>query len=127
VVYYLYMGSIWNRTPFYHLQEDLYDYGRHDKNLSATRYKEIRQQAFHVMDVHFDYLYSVCNTQEDRNKLFWQLLAWLDDASEKELMRSKYYGVDKGFARADKKKCRERRRKQFASKVRHLLKNVLLD
>jgi len=89
---------------FYHLGEDLYDYGRHEKNLSATRNKEIRRQAFHVMNVHFDYLYSECHTQMEQNRLLYEMLALLDDSKEKKMIRKKYYKINKGFACTDRKK-----------------------
>lgn len=90
---------------FFHIKEDLYDYGRHEANLSAVyRGKQIRHQAFHVMDVHFDFLYGECHTQEDKNCILWSMLALLDDPAEIADVRRRFYVLDKKFAAADRKK-----------------------
>ena len=74
------------------------------------------------MDVHFEYLYSKCYTQQERNRLFWEMLVLLDDKSEKKVMRKRYYKIDKNFARTDRKK----RRKRSIFRVKNFLKRTLL-
>ena len=82
---------------FYHISEDLYDYGRHEGNLTVTRQKEIAHKAFYVMNLHFDFLYSKCNSQKDRNRFFYELLALLKDPRERMYYRGKYYSLDRKF------------------------------
>lgn len=94
---------------FYHIAEDLYDYGRHDANLSATRQKDIAHKAFDVMMMHFDFLYSECHTQEDKNKFFYELLALLKDPVEQQEQRQKFYELDSVFAKQDKKQIRNKK------------------
>lgn len=91
---------------FYHIAEDLYDYGRHDSNLSAVyKGKQIRHQAFHVMERHFDFLYEQCHAQEDKNRLLWAMLSMLDDQKEILAVRRRFYALNKRFA------CEDRRRR----------------
>lgn len=87
---------------FYHISEDLYDYGRHDANLTVTRQKDISHKAFDVMMMHFDFLYLECHTQEDRNRFFNELLALLKDPVEQREQRHKFYKIDSAFAKTDK-------------------------
>lgn len=90
---------------FYHIAEDLYDYGRHEANLSAVyRGRQIFHQAFHVMDVHFDFLYGQCITQEDQNRMLSGMLAWLDDPKEIAEVRNRFYALNEGFAREDRRR-----------------------
>ena len=88
---------------FYHLSEDLYDYGRHDANLSATRQNDISYQAYKVMNKHFEFLLSECHTQEDRNRFFYALLTLLDDSHKKRMARNRFYALDAFFAKTDRK------------------------
>lgn len=88
---------------FYHLAENLYDYGRHDASLSSTRQVEIMQQTFLVKNMHFDFLLSECNTQENRNRFFLSMLANLPNAKERKRQRRYYYSLDTSFACTDKK------------------------
>lgn len=99
---------------FYHIPEDLYDYGRHDANLSATRQKEIGHKAFDVMMLHFDFLLSECHTQEERNRFFHELLVLLADPAEKKMQRRRFYALDKEYKKAD-------RRRIFRNRVRSAL------
>lgn len=100
---------------FYHIAEDLYDYGRHEANLSAVyRGKQISHQAFHVMDTHFDFLYGECRTQEDKNRLLSSMLALLDDPKEIARVRSRFYALDRAFASTDRKK-------RFAQRMHSLM------
>ena len=99
---------------FYHIPEILYNYGRHDANLSAVyRGKQIRHQAFHVMDVHFDFLYGQCHTQEDQNRILQGMLLLLDDPEEIAQVRGRFYALNKGFARFDRKQ-------RLLKKLRHI-------
>lgn len=100
---------------FYHIPEDLYDYGRHDANLSATRQKDIAHQAFVVMDMHFDFLLSECRAQKDRYQFFYELLALLTDSEEKEQQRQRFYNLDPTFAKADRKLRRNQKIKSVFS------------
>ena len=92
----------YQRTQFYHLKEDLYDYGRHEKNLSATRQQEIHKQAFLVMNKYFDFFYSECYTQDEKNRLFNEMLKLIDDPYENKKERKRFYKKDKKFAKQDK-------------------------
>lgn len=94
---------------FYHLSEDLYDYGRHDNNLSATRQNEIAHKAFDVMMTHLDFLLSECHTVAERNRLYYELLALLKDEDEKKAQCLKFYSMDKAFAKEDKSHARNRK------------------
>ncbi len=87
---------------FYHIREDLYDYGRHDANLSATRQKEIAHKAFDVMVKHFDFLYSQCVFKEDRFRFFDELLALLNEPSENKYQRGIFYNIDVEYKKYDK-------------------------
>ena len=99
---------------FYHLNEDLYDYGRHEANLSATRKKEIAGKAFDVMNKHFDFILSKCESQEDRIRFFRSLLELLLDKEKMKQYRKKYYSLDKGFAAYDiKRRIRQKLRVTF--------------
>lgn len=97
---------------FLHIKENLYYYGVHDKNLTSTRQKEIRHQAYYVMNHHFDFLISQCTTQEDKNRYYWRTLDLLEDSTENKSVRKRYYKFDKAFRQADIK----RRIKNFVFK-----------
>lgn len=90
---------------FYHIADDLYDYGRHESNLSAVyRGRQIRRQAYHAMDVHFDFLYGECHTQEEQNRFLWAMLRLLWDSEEEAAdVRRRFYRLNHGFAAADLK------------------------
>lgn len=114
---------------FYHIQEDLYDYGRHEANLSATRQKDISHKAFEVMMLHFDYLYSECHTQEDKNRFFCELLALLKDPIEQKEQRYEFYKLDSAYAKEDRKVIRKQKWQEirmnsfrFFSKLKRLVK-----
>ena len=92
-----------SKGRFYHISEDLYDYGRHDANLTVTRQKDISHKAFDVMMMHFDFLYSECHLQEDKNRFFYELLALLKDPVEQQEQRYRFYKIDAVFAREDKR------------------------
>lgn len=106
------------KGKFYHIPEDLYDYGRHEANLSSTRQKEIAHKAYEVMMMHFDFLYSECHTQEDKNHFLNELLALLRDSQEQRKQRAIFYSMYTSFARDDKR----RRRKQKINTIVTLLK-----
>lgn len=100
---------------FLHIPENLYAYGRHENNLSATRQKEIRRQAYRVMNIHYDFLISLCTVQSDRNQYYWTALGLIDDPSQRQDVRKKYYTLDPAFQRAD-------RRRRLQRSVRHVLR-----
>lgn len=109
---------------FYHIAEDLYDYGRHEANLSAVyKGKPINHQAFHVMNTHFDFLYGECRTQAEKNRFLRGMLSMLDDPEEKEEVRKRFYALNKAFAFAEwkdgvRKQLQEKREKLFCSPVK---------
>ena len=82
---------------FYHIQEDLYDYGTHDKSLTSTRQSEIAHRAFDVMMKNFDYLYSICSKGEEQYRFFDELLALLSDQYERKAQRKKFYHINGDF------------------------------
>lgn len=108
---------------FYHIAEDLYDYGRHEANLSAVyRGRQIRRQAFHAMDVHFDFLYGECHTQAEQNQFLWAMLGLLWDSEEEASdVRRRFYRLNHGFAAADLRK-RMKLRLQWSMPMRALRK-----
>ena len=89
---------------FIHINDNLYYYGVHDGNLTSTRQKEIRHQAYYAMNYHFDFLISQCKTQEEKNRYYWRTLELLEDSRENMSVRKKYYRYDKLFKQADIKR-----------------------
>ena len=79
---------------FFHLEEDLYDYGCHDASLTATRMIDIAKQTALVTEMHWDYLLSQCISQDDKNRFFSHYLSLLQNPDEK---RSQIYEMDKAF------------------------------
>lgn len=82
---------------FYHLKENLYNYGCHDQNLSATRKMEISHKAFEVMMKHFERLYSECTTKNEQYRFFDALLDLLSDPREKKETRESFYNKNKDY------------------------------
>ena len=107
---------------FYHIMEDLYNYGRHDKNLSATRQSEIAHRAFDVMMKHFDFLYSECMTKEEQIRFFDALLFLLRDSKEKKEYRKKLYNISDSYKKYDFKR---RIRKTIHKGIVYLPKKIL--
>ena len=70
-------------------------------------------QAFRVMDTHFDFLYGLCHTQEDQNRMLQRMLSLLNDPKEIAQVRSRFYALNKGFARLDRKQ-------RFRQELRHI-------
>lgn len=89
---------------FYHIKEDLYDYGRHDANLSATRQRDIAHKAFDVMMKHYDFLYSQCFTDKEKYRFYDELLALLRDPQERINQRNKFYIINSGYRKYDLKR-----------------------
>lgn len=89
---------------FYHIKEDLYDYGRHDASLTAKRQKEIAHKAFDVMMKHYDYLYSKCLTDEDKFRFFDELLYLLRDRKERIYHRLYFYRIHPEYMKYDVKR-----------------------
>lgn len=99
---------------FLHLTENLYDYSRHEASLSSVyRGWAVMHQAFRVMDTHFDFLYGLCHTQEDQNRMLQRMLSLLNDPKEIAQVRSRFYALNKGFARLDRKQ-------RFRQELRHI-------
>lgn len=111
---------------FYHIPENLYDYGRHDGNLSATKKTSIAHQAFRVMNMHFDFLLSKCHTQEEKNRFFYELLNLLKESDERERIRRQYYKLDAEFARIDKRAQRNQSLARIKKSSFKLLQRLIL-
>ena len=90
---------------FHHLHEDLYDYGRHDLSLTATRHREILRRTFDVMMMHFDFLYATCETQDERNCFLDGLLGLLPDYTERKKQRAVFCSMNAAY----KKHCRKKK------------------
>lgn len=107
---------------FHHLAENLYDYGRHESNLSAVyRGRQINRQAFHVMEVHFDFLYSECRTQEDKNRFLRSMLSLLDDPQEIAEVRRRFYTLSWGFAVSE---CKEKLLRKMVEIIKKMLRGL---
>lgn len=111
---------------FYHLRENLYNYGRHEKNLSATKRNEIYLQAYNVMNKHLDFLYSCCKSRREKNRLFWEMLMLLEDNMKKENARLEFYSYDSSFKRADKARLARERVRDCYYFIGHKLKKVIV-
>ncbi|MCR5356577.1 MAG: glycosyltransferase [Lachnospiraceae bacterium] len=99
---------------FYHLNKILYDYGMHDNSLTSTRYHDILRQTYKVMDMHFDYLYSSCNTINEKHRLFFSMLFCISDDSKKRATLNRFYKLDRSFRFA-----------YFKRQVKNALKKLL--
>ncbi|WP_051233584.1 glycosyltransferase family 2 protein [Butyrivibrio sp. NC3005] len=84
-----------------HLKKNLYDYGWHDKSLTATRRNEIRLQTYRAKAAHEEELIAYCNNQNDRNTFYWEQLSLIDDKKMYNSVRRGYYLKDKGFKSKD--------------------------
>ncbi len=87
-----------------HISESLYDYGWHDKSLTATRKSEISKATYKAKKKHEDELLSRCVTQDDRNRYYDFMLSHLKDKKELKAQRKEYYRFDGSFAASDMKK-----------------------
>ncbi len=96
-----------------HLSVNLYNYGWHDKSLTLTKRIQVCHKAFEAKNKHFEELLARCNTQEEKNLFYWSMLEHLLDKTEKENTRLEYYRRDLEFKKADKKKIRIERFKEF--------------
>ena len=76
---------------FYHIAEDLYDYGMYDASLTATRQMDIAHKAFDVMMKHYDFLHSQCYTDQDKFRFYDELLYLLRDKQERKKQRKTFY------------------------------------
>lgn len=54
------------------------------------------------MNKYFDFFYSECYTQDDKNRLFNEMLKLIDDPYENKKERKRFYKIDKKFAKQDK-------------------------
>ena len=80
-----------------HISKDLYDYGRHDKSLTATRMADIKKQTFTVKAKYEKELLKHCMTQRDRNKFYDSQLEFLGDKTEFRKVRAQYYKQDRRY------------------------------
>lgn len=114
---YDYWVRIWENTKCIAIHEDLYIYRLHATGLTATHWTAARNQAGAVISKHFDFLYSTCNTDEEKIEFFDNLISFTaDDKKREELKRiykcmpsyRLYYG--KKFVKAEfdniVRKCR---------------------
>jgi len=109
---------------FYHISEDLYDYGRHDANLTATRQKDIAHKAFDVMMKHFDFLYSQCKNNEDKYRFFDELLALLGNKEENKKQREVFYSISGEYKKYDVKRIRKQRMYSAIAMPRRVVKKL---
>ncbi len=80
----------------YHLNKNLYDYCLHEKSLTGTRLNDILTQSYRVLDKHFDFIYSKCNTRKDRYRLFYAMLYYLNRRPEASLL-NRFYSLEPAF------------------------------
>ena len=89
---------------FYHIKEDLYDYGMHDASLTATRQMDIAHKAFDVMMKHYDFLHSQCFTDQDKFRFYDELLYLLRDKQERKKQRKTFYHNNHKYRNYDVKR-----------------------
>lgn len=100
---YDYWIRIWSNAKCVVLHEDLYIYRLQPKGLTATRREAVRKQAGAVISKHFDFLYSTCNTDEERIEFFDNLISYTtDDKKRIELKRMYKYMPSYKFYRSIK-------------------------
>ncbi len=99
-----------------HVPYKLYEYGWHDKSLTATRTAEIPKAAFLAKEKHFDELLASCSNQDERNTFFWEMLILLTDPNEYKLYLEKYYRLDASFAKANRRKIIKSKIAEYISK-----------
>lgn len=85
-----------------HITDTIYDYGWHEKSLTATRKAEIAKASFLAKEKHFDALLNRCTNQSERNTFFQEMLRYLNDPEEQQQKRRQYYAMDSAFARTDR-------------------------
>lgn len=100
---YDYWIRIWNNAKCIALHEDLYIYRLQPTGLTATRGEAVRKQTGAVISKHFNFLYSTCNTDEERIDFFDNLISYTaDDKKREELKRMYKYMPSYKFYRAIK-------------------------
>ena len=99
-----------------HIPYKLYDYGWHDKSLTATRKTEISRATFLAKNKHFNNLLVHCANQDERNTFFWEMLILLTDPNEYKLYLEKYYRLDASFAKANRRKIIKSKIAEYISK-----------
>lgn len=85
-----------------HITDTIYDYGWHDKSLTATRKAAITKATFLAKEKHMDALLKRCSNQSERNAFFREMLRYLNDPEEQQQKRRQYYAMDSAFARTDR-------------------------
>ena len=73
---------------------------------------------------HFDFLYSECHTQEDKNHFLSELLALLRDPQEQKQQRLIFYSRYPSFAKDDRKRIRKKRIKAIIMLPEWLISRV---
>ena len=104
-----------------HIPYKLYDYGWHDKSLTATRSVEISKATFLAKEKHLGELLVHCTSQDERNTFFWKMLTHLTDPNEYKLYLKKYYSLDASFAKANRRKIFKSKKEEYISKFVALL------
>lgn len=85
---YDYWIRIWRNAKCITLHENLYIYRLQANGLTATRSEAVRTQAGAVISKHFNFLYSTCNTDEEKTEFFDNLMSHMaDEKKRKELKR----------------------------------------
>lgn len=67
---------------FFFLKDNLYDYYLHASSLTSTKHNEVLKVTYMVMMAHFEYLYSICITDNDKFRLFDSILGCLKNENK---------------------------------------------
>ena len=73
------------------------------------------------MEVHFDFLYSECRTQEDKNRFLRSMLSLLDDPQEIAEVRRRFYTLSWGFAVSE---CKEKLLRKMVEIIKKMLRGL---
>lgn len=84
-----------------HLSESLYDYGWHDKSLTATRKSEICMATYEAKKKHEQELLCRCNSQNEKDEFYRMMLSNLQDTARYKEQRKMYYRLDRKYAASD--------------------------
>lgn len=87
---YDYWIRIWENAKCMAMHEDLYIYRLQPKGLTATRWAAVQNQTGAVISKHFDFLYSTCNTDEEKKVFFDNLISLTTDDKKREELKRIY-------------------------------------
>ncbi len=82
---------------FFHLSKDLYYYRMHSLTLTATKQKDIASQKYVVLNMHFDFLLSSCETDTDRHRLFTKIISLARTRKERVDCRKRFCSIDPSY------------------------------